>query len=1087
MAKMLLWIGVGLATAAILFVTVWTLSPKPPPKVLAGPIDEETAERLRQSGPGDPDAAIPIDRVYGILWDDWDRAENRFNFRFHAKEFEPLTGNRGRFVKPVYVLYRYGQTRTVTMKLEADELISTYERKSKGSSQIRPIEGKMIGNVRIVVDRGNPKKIEKDNVIIYMDDLQFRDKMRMFTTDGPVKIRSREMDIDGIGLIANRTEGDEQFQDMRIIESGRMVIRQGLGRFGLVDETKISPVADIKTKTKTKTKPKPAATKKVKKTDKSEKDKTPRESQSYRCIFYGPNIKVVMGTRILIADERMVVDFQMETAQPTEDKDSAKAKKDKKNKKDKSTSTTKTPATPATRPTEPVKRKKQQVTVITWNGEMHLMPLPKTKSDKKQRERFNLVATGKRVSIQEQEALAVGEKFIYDNLSEAGLLLADKRDAGDERFDLKIPEDQRKKVTVNWSNNLTLRGDRVRFDMTNGKAAVIGKGKLEAPMDPDAPAGKDNLVVVRWEKQIRLDSRTYAGVDRHGQPAEKMVFEAAHFEKGVSFEMPDGTHLTGDNAQVDFYSPEEIKSRAAARPAGEKAGKSKLPPFAFKNIVIRENARMKYGSQDITGDKINIEMALDDRGRANPKRLIATGNVVSREDFRVTKADRLEATVTIAETENVLFKNGKPVTVRKRKMLIGDIFAKGKIDSFDTREGYRVIGTSLTRTAKTKLVRIEGKPARVFTSTNLIQAPAIVLNQTTRGMSVSTAGRMVLLSDRDLQGNNVRTRYRIQWGRNMDYQPSKDMASFAGNVTVLTRSDISEGRVDCDRLRLKMKPRSRENAPATQPGAARQAASLGPAAGMGRLEHVDARKNVVVILDDLDPLGLPTQRTRISGQHLVLNNEHQTVRVAGVGNLYWYGRGNGVFRAVATGAAQAGDQPTRIISTWKDQLLYHIRTRKADLDGDARVVILGRQALAANMGLAAGRAAGKTILLGDKIILAFKTTAGAGELTGGMMPTMGSGGGLKHVLASGQVYGEYNELTVTGSKLDFDVLGGKVKINGSKQNDAQLYRMSATGKVHDHFVGPALTMNTRTGELDASRSRLRYYPEAGMAMQGALQ
>ena len=102
---------------------------------------------------------------------------------------------------------------------------------------------------------------------------------------------------------------------------------------------------------------------------------------------------------------------------------------------------------------------------------MQLMPLPATQSEKDE-ERFNLVATGKRVTVAEGDALAVGQKFTFNNLDDAGLLEADEG----------------KKVRTRWSESLTLDGDAVRFDMKQplddpGTAFFHWNGVAYEPLD----------------------------------------------------------------------------------------------------------------------------------------------------------------------------------------------------------------------------------------------------------------------------------------------------------------------------------------------------------------------------------------------------------------------------------------------------------------------------------------------------------------------------------------------------------------------------------------------------------------------------
>jgi lipopolysaccharide export system protein LptA len=304
----------------------------------------------------------------------------------------------------------------------------------------------------------------------------------------------------------------------------------------------------------------------------------------------------------------------------------------------------------------------------------------------------------------------------------------------------------------------------------------------------------------------------------------------------------------------------------------------------------------------------------------------------------------------------------------------------------------------------------------------------------------------------------------------------------------LTRSDISEERVDCGQLTLTIAPRSAaapaEAADVPAADGMASGANTGLAGQMGRLQRVDARTRVVAILDELDALGLTAQRTRISGEQLVLDGAARVVRVPGEGSLYWYGRGENAFRQAADGGAAptADTEPVRIISTWRDGMVYHMKTRRADLTGEARVVILGNQSFAGGPTPAAGGRTGKTALLGDVMQLTFKTVEGGPDAA--FVPQMGGGGGLKHVLAEGQAYAEYGDLTLTGNQLDYDAAGGMMSIGGDSRTDAQVYRLSPDGRLYDHFTGPRLQVNTRTGELEADRSRLRYHPGAAAATPG---
>jgi len=565
---------------------------------------------------------------------------------------------------------------------------------------------------------------------------------------------------------------------------------------------------------------------------------------------------------------------------------------------------------PSTRPSEP----KRRPLTIEWDGPLVLRPGGFT--PKPSRKRYDIVAGGKRVVLDDGEATAYCTKFTYNNERQTGRLTGEKGPA-----------------ELYTAQNERIVSRSIEFDRARGHARLLGKGFMQRPYfppsdaenfpEPDTrpstmPATQPDREVpdeIRWTKSVLA----VFGSDRPGDPDSKRFIKETTFLGDVKLKQgKSGDYVNADELHVWM---------------GRGASGKVLPAKA----VATGNAHARQEGSEISGREITVifteeQVAADDAtagpakfsGRAKPAMLLAKGNVKVK-DARGSrpvsaKADRIKSDL-IKRTAD-LFGVLKPAVLQQGKNTLSGrtihlaqrhyVFKRpGKSDSIEARQFAEVIGK----------------------------------------------GEMTFLTDRDLNGRTLAAPrdINIKWGKGMEYSPAVvsgglaarnySVADFTGDVIVESGGD----RMECQSMEaLFAEPAGKDESAATKPADAKPrdlealAADRGPVSitdySRRKLVRLTAAERVTLTSQRKDPNDLLLRRVLLKGDQLVYNTVTGMVNMDTPGSMIAEDYRKPMPRKKGAKGGQGIERPTLSAFKWTKSMELSQKERVVVLKGDVEMV-----------------------------------------------------------------------------------------------------------------------------------------------------
>ena len=393
-------------------------------------------------------------------------------------------------------------------------------------------------------------------------------------------------------------------------------------------------------------------------------------------------------------------------------------------------------------------------------------------------------------------------------------------------------------VLVKWTGPLVITPIGYTDAPSRKNVAVSGAGRRVVLSDSQATATCRSFSFRRPAQQGQLSGAQDSPVVLSMPNGEKVVCPVVRFDlqagtaelAGAGY-MTRPTEIAAAETQATPASPttqpvDRIKWGKSvdirlASDTGRRAGSAAAGQY-IKEATFHGNVELV---QATSGDYLRCQELTASLGRAGTRQFIekavATGGVQGRQEDQGISADRL--TVNFAAAEQP--RQGAYGRAVVRDMLAeGNVRVTGKQDaqdwqaSADRLEADRPTGTAV----------LYGKPASMSRGQECISGGEMHLNEQEGSAKVAGAGWMVLFADRNLSGQKLSAPrpVEITWTRQMDYSDRLGVASFDGNVVLVSKSE----RMECDR-RMRVLFQKPETQPAQRAADAASKVRGGESAG----------------------------------------------------------------------------------------------------------------------------------------------------------------------------------------------------------------------------------------------------------------
>jgi len=575
----------------------------------------------------------------------------------------------------------------------------------------------------------------------------------------------------------------------------------------------------------------------------------------------------------------------------------------------------KIPKSPASQPatrraptTKPSPPKKAEPLIIEWDGPLVLRP--KGHTPKPSRKRYDIIATGQRVTLSDSESTASCANFTYNNASQTGVLTGDDKHAAE----------------LLTAQNERIVSQLIQFDRARGEAKLTGKGYMIrqiAQADPD-------------------------GEVPTSRPATQPATQPA--------DQPD---------RIDWS-----KSVLAIFGTEQRVVDGKITKKQYiKETTFLGDVKLKQGKTGdfVNCDKLQVWMARTSAGSVQPQKALATGNAYARQEGSDIRAD--EITVTFKEAPGTKAAGGERVSQRVKP---STLLAVGNVKVNDDR-GKEPVSATADRLESDIIARtadLTGSMARLTQGKNTLAGRKIQLRQerltfkkpgkgdvveTRQYAKVIGKGNMKFMTDKDMSGRTLsKSRpIKIAWTKSMDYHPKEviggvarehSAADFKGDVTV----DSGEDHMECqDMEALFAEPTRRPSgAPTTAPAAPtllEGGQTPGPVTmanySQRKLIRLTAEEKVVLTSHRRDPNDALTRRVRLEGKHLVYNTLSGIVNMDEPGRMIAEDYRKPLPGAQAdAGNTQSIERPMLTVFDWRDSMELSQKERVVIMKGKVAMI-----------------------------------------------------------------------------------------------------------------------------------------------------
>ncbi len=519
------------------------------------------------------------------------------------------------------------------------------------------------------------------------------------------------------------------------------------------------------------------------------------------------------------------------------------------------------------------------------------------------------------------------------------------------------------------------RGDQLSLRV-EGPGRLVGGGTITNSAAVNEAKEEDDLVV-DFAERLDAEGRMVmsSSIDFTGTitTREQRLLDRAVFQGQVRVRQGE-SDLSADTVTAGF---------AARR--GWRGFTQTMERISAEGHVVM----LRNGDRTSCG-RIDVRLAPDDSGRSTPQEAIATGGVIAEQGERTIRArDKLvahfgpiaigapasppaaEAASTEGGAGEIRHRDPRPKTGLTRIEAFGEVTVLDPTEelelSADELDAVVVNGREIERAVATSL---NDRPATVRLDTLTVTGKEVRLHVADQWAEVPGAGRLTLLSQRDLDGRRATEPIpiAITWSRTMSYRGRENRAVFQGTVHATSRNNST---FDCDQLLVEFDER-----PPAEGEKERVAKSLSlwkllerttplwDRSRSGGIErrfrkepaYLSATGHAVALTSEYDPLSnVLVSRARIAGPQLSVNlrPEVSKMMIEGPGSLLLEdlrpadpkksttdGPGGGLFRV------DEKSGPSNTLIEWDELMWYDFSIDQTRFEGNVSLKHFSGAALA---------------------------------------------------------------------------------------------------------------------------------------------
>ena len=902
--------------------------------------------------------------------DDEGRLEGEYKF----SKWDKIGDYTYKAMEPDISLYRKDGV-TVYLRAKTGEIVTDT------TGRNRPQRVFLTGGVEIDIDRGTEPgmlplaKRPKDHVRILVDEVRFDNEIMTIQTNSDVELYSWEANIFGQGLLIRWTEAPSELSELRILRGRRIVVKEipqelevisgpGAAKKGSSGATTTRPVSMNK-EAVTADSGKPAA---APSSGQDAKHIKPPPKNVYEAQLF-KNVRVVSGEgtpdkRKLTGADCLTLTFQWDR--------SAERKKEK---RETASASTTEPAVerpaPATEPAA-VESAQDRTMVIEWDGELVLRPTGHV--EKPSRKCYAVRATAEKdgqVVLADSQTTATCKEFLFESKEAPDGGAIQQGELSGAKDKLAAPKD--KLVTLAMADGSKTVCEKIRFDRQAGKAYLDGPGEMTGP--PYKPSADEKIEAP--DGASPATSRPDDKVDR----------------------------ITWQDSVVATFAEQTIRL-----PKGAARTRQYIEEAVFQGKGGKVKLTQARTGDEVTCDKLVVNMTHGKSDRTYPRQAIATGNVTGRQEGTDIKADTIKLEFKEVPPEAV-----KPGADGRQAFVSGRaqpamLEAQGRVRITESRKDRK--GQELTAGAD-KLVSdlikrsaiLYGAPARAGQKAepahisrgpkDKLLADKICIYEITDAagrkdveVRVDTPGSLAFLTDKDLDSQKLEKPriMLITWKDGMRYQGHRDIAEFLGDVRLDSGTDHMACRtmnVRFERPQPKTRPAGKADAEASkQKEPANRNLGLSMEQYSQRpIKMIQADDDVVLVRRLEDEKNRLLRRYKIRSQQLIYDVQCKRVNCFGPGNMLVENYEPPTAAAKSSSEGILGvtggvNSPSQTAVAWTKGMDFLQELRQVVVDGDVAMrhvsgnkVVMSERLKVPDWGkLSGGRA---TDLTAEKLMLEF--------------------------------------------------------------------------------------------------------------------
>jgi len=523
---------------------------------------------------------------------------------------------------------------------------------------------------------------------------------------------------------------------------------------------------------------------------------------------------------------------------------------------------------------------------LLWTGEVRLesvaAPATRPEGSETPKKRFHLIAEGKPVELYNaKQGSAVCRKLEYHTET--------------KQFWLTGSADHPVVMGTGTDSQIVVE-KQLFFDYSAGIARIEGPGRMSRRTS--SAAGEDQThrlasadsagwlgesasdVRIAWHRAAQIEFAR-ARLQSPDATDEKRFTKQVDYLKHAAFEGRVTADLSDRIVAADHVDVTFIPPRWKEDAAKEDKGDDLIGQVAAERITATGHVRMalradrggtthgQRKTEDITCQRLEIEMDLDDTGENVPRRARALGRVMARRIVQPylgpvpTGAPQVREIRATDELTIEMASVPRPATQedrqqwetyarrrgytrgshewreaqkkleakyrKRREVIVTKMIARGNVTARDEKQELEnLFGQSLEctfdRQGRISHALITGsaeKPAHVEHGMFYIRGPLVSLDMTTETVEVPGAGLLRFESDQDIDGGPVDEPIPVvvSWDERMRLRGKENIGTFSNTVRVASKNNTLEASRE---LRLRFAPVPREQSDSTAAGGGRR-------------------------------------------------------------------------------------------------------------------------------------------------------------------------------------------------------------------------------------------------------------------------